>query len=57
MAMPHYVYLKMKMPGPNGVITISRDIQNTYQGDLLAIENMVRNLDPAQRELDWARGL
>src|SRR3954466_10747631 len=23
MAVPHYAYLKLKMPGPNGVITIS----------------------------------
>jgi hypothetical protein len=23
MAVPHYVYLKMKLPGPRGVITIS----------------------------------
>jgi hypothetical protein len=53
MAMPHYVYLKMKMSGPNGVITISRDLQNTYQCDLLTIENVVRNLDPVQRELDY----
>ena len=53
MAIPHYVYLKMKMPGPNGVITISGDLQNAYQCDLLAIENAVQNLDLAQRELDY----
>ena len=51
--MPHYAYLKMKMPGPNGVITISGDHQNAYQCELFAIENTVRNLDPVQRELDY----
>ena len=40
-AVPHYAYLKMKMSGPNSVITISRDLQNAYQCDLLAIENVV----------------
>jgi hypothetical protein len=24
MAVPHYAYLKMKLPGPKGVITVSR---------------------------------
>ena len=26
MAVPHYAYLNMKMPGPNGIITISGDL-------------------------------
>jgi hypothetical protein len=47
MVVPHYAYLKTKMPGPNGIITISRDHQNAYQCDLLAIENAARNLDPS----------
>ena len=45
MDVPHYAYLKMKMSGPNGIIAISGYLQNTYQCDLLAIENMVQNLD------------
>ena len=53
MVVPHYAYLKMKMLGPNGIIMISRDLQNAYQCDLLAIKNAVQNLDPAQRELDY----
>ena len=53
MAVPHYAYLKMKMLGPNGIIMISRDLQNAYQCDLLTIENVVQNLDLAQRELDY----
>jgi hypothetical protein len=53
MFMPHYAYLKMKMPGPKGIITISVDLQNAYQCDLLVVENAVQNLDSAQRELDY----
>jgi hypothetical protein len=47
MAVPHYTYLKMKMLGPNDIIMISGDLQNTYQCDLLTIENVVQNLDLA----------
>jgi hypothetical protein len=53
MAVPHYVYLKMKISGPISIIMISRDLQNAYQCDLLTIENTVRNLDLAQHELDY----
>ena len=53
MVVPHYAYLKMKMSGPHGIITISVDLQNEYQCDLLVIENAVQNLDPVQRELDY----
>ena len=28
MVVPHYAYLKMKMPSPKGIITISGDLQN-----------------------------
>jgi hypothetical protein len=31
MVVPHYAYLKMKMLGPNDVITISGDLQTAYQ--------------------------
>ena len=53
MAVPPYAYLKMKISGPNGIITIPWDLQNAYQHYVLAIENVVRNMDPAQRELDY----
>ena len=29
MAVPHYAYLKMKMPGPHGIITISGDYKRS----------------------------
>ena len=31
MAVPNYTYLKLKMPGPCGVITISTSFQRTYE--------------------------
>ena len=42
MAVPNYTYLKLKMPGPKGVITVSASLQRTFQcemdnGDLAAM--------------------
>ena len=31
MAVPNYTYLKLKMPGPCGVITIGTSFQRTYE--------------------------
>jgi hypothetical protein len=33
MAIPHYAYLVLKMPGPNNVITIKGDIKRVYDCD------------------------
>ncbi|XP_066384677.1 uncharacterized protein [Miscanthus floridulus] len=33
MAVPDYTYLKLKMPGPNGVITAGRTFLHTYTCD------------------------
>jgi hypothetical protein len=30
MAIPHYAYLVLKMPGPHGVISIRGDIKRTH---------------------------
>jgi hypothetical protein len=30
MAVPHYAYLKMKLPGPRGVITVSGSFKNPW---------------------------
>ena len=30
-AVPHYAYLKLKMPGPHGVITISRNTERSLR--------------------------
>ena len=31
MAVPNYMYLKLKMPGPHGVITIGTSFQHAYE--------------------------
>ena len=44
MAIPCYVYLKLKMPGPHGVITISGDYKQAEEllqkGSLIADQQM-----------------
>ena len=34
MAVPNYTYLKLKMPGPKGVITVGASFQHAYQCDV-----------------------
>ena len=38
MAIPNYTYLKLKMPGPKGVITISSSFEHAYEGSTTACE-------------------
>jgi len=38
MAIPNYTYLKLKMPGPNGVITFSSSFEHAYECDVECIE-------------------
>ena len=33
MAIPHYIYLVLKMPGPAGVITLRGDVKKAYECD------------------------
>ena len=33
MAVPNYTYLKLKMPGPNGIITMGSTFLHTYTCD------------------------
>jgi hypothetical protein len=39
MAVPNYTYLKMKMPGPNGVITVGSSIEHAFDCDLECVEH------------------
>ena len=32
-AVPHYAYLKLKMPGPRGIITINRNIKRSLRAE------------------------
>jgi len=34
MAIPNYTYLKLKMPGPGGVITVGTSFQRAYECDV-----------------------
>ncbi|XP_066396402.1 uncharacterized protein [Miscanthus floridulus] len=38
MAVPNYTYLKLKMPGPNGIITIETTYEHAYDCDVECIE-------------------
>jgi hypothetical protein len=38
MAVPNYTYLKLKMPGPNGVITVGSTYRHAYECDVDCVE-------------------
>jgi hypothetical protein len=38
MAIPNYTYLKMKMPSPNGVITVGSAYKHAYECDVACTE-------------------
>jgi hypothetical protein len=38
MVVPNYTYLKLKMPGPNGVITVESTYEHAYDYDVECIE-------------------
>jgi hypothetical protein len=44
MAVPHYAYLVMKMPGPNGIISIRGDVKHAYDYDRESCETADRLL-------------
>jgi hypothetical protein len=39
MAVSNYTYLKMKMPGPKGVITVGSSIEHTFDCDVECVEH------------------
>jgi hypothetical protein len=39
MAVPNYTYLKMKMSGPKGVITVSSSIEHAFDCDVECMEH------------------
>jgi hypothetical protein len=40
MAVPNYTYLKMKMPGPNGIITVGSSIEHAFDCDVKCVEHL-----------------
>jgi hypothetical protein len=39
MAVPNYTYLKMKMSGPNGIITVGSSIEHAFDCDVECVEH------------------
>jgi hypothetical protein len=39
LAIPNYTYLKLKMSGPNGVITVGPSYEHTYECDVECVEH------------------
>jgi hypothetical protein len=60
MAVPNYTYLKLKMSGPNGVITVGPSYEHAYECDVECVEHgeailesvtLVANLDSLADEV------
>jgi hypothetical protein len=60
MAVPNYTYLKLKMPGPNGVITVGPSYEHAYECDMECVEHgenvlesvtLAANLDGLAKEI------
>ena len=39
MTIPNYTYLKLKMPGPKGVITVGSSFEHAYECDVECIKH------------------
>jgi hypothetical protein len=64
MAVPNYTYLKLKMPGPNGVITVGSTYRHAYECDMECVEYaealaeseaLIADLDCLSREVPDAK--
>jgi hypothetical protein len=60
MLVPNYTYLKLKMPGPNGVITVGPTYRHAYECDvecveyaeaLVESEALIANLESLSKEV------
>jgi hypothetical protein len=47
MAVPNYTYLKLKMSGPNGVITVGPSYEHAYECDVECVEHEEAILESA----------
>jgi hypothetical protein len=52
MAVPNYTYLKLKMPGPKGVITIGPSYEHAYEYDIECVEHGEAVLESATLVID-----
>jgi hypothetical protein len=64
MAVPNYTYLKLKMPGPNGTITVGSTYRHAYECDVECVEYaeaiteseaLIANLDCLAKEAPYAK--
>jgi hypothetical protein len=54
MAVPNYTYLKLKMPGPNGVITVGSTYRHAYECDVECVEYaeaLIADLESLSKEV------
>jgi hypothetical protein len=54
MAVPNYTYLKLKMLGPNGVITVGSTYRHAYECDVECVEYaeaLIANLESLSKEV------
>src|SRR5579859_2816059 len=50
MAVPHYVYLVLKMPASKGVLSLRGDLRRSFDCDKEAVELAATSMVPAQRQ-------
>jgi hypothetical protein len=50
MAIPHYPYLLLKMPGPNGVLSLRGDLKRAFDCDVQAIQIVAKAQAASERE-------
>jgi hypothetical protein len=48
MTIPYYTCMKLKMSGPNGIITISSDPKNAYEVEVVNLEHAEAELPEEQ---------
>jgi hypothetical protein len=52
MAVPNYTYLRLKMPSPNGVITVGPSYKHAYECDVECVEHGEAVLESATLAAD-----
>jgi hypothetical protein len=56
MAVPNYTYLKMKMLGPKGVISVGSSIEHAFDCDVECVEHVeVLCSNHSEREATWEK--
>jgi hypothetical protein len=50
MAIPHYLYLLLKMPGPNSVLSLQGDLKRAFDCDVQAIQIAAKAQAASERE-------